>query len=135
MSVPQPARNEGVLEINVLTCDLCNYTLKITANEKHFPLDQKSFVEKIRDCVIDIHCLCWEANNIRVAGSEERYARRIKLEAEAADLCNRLAAYINIAKPLFHLETKRTIYWMEKTLNVRNKIRAWHDSDAKRLKP
>lgn len=128
-------RESGVLEINTFTNQLCTYTLQITANPKNFPTDQQSFTEKIRDCAIEIHLLCWEANNIRVDQSEERYRRRIGLQAKAADLCNRLAALINIAKSLFHLETRRVTHWMTMVLNVRNKIRAWYESDATRLKP
>lgn len=135
MSVSKPLRQEGQLEINVEARALCAYTLLITANEKHFPVDQKSFTEKIRDAAIEIHLLCWEANNIRVDGKAEKYSRRIELQSEAADKCNRLAALIDIAKPVFHLSSKRTIYWMNLTLELRNKIRVWHDSDVKRLKP
>ena len=135
MSVSKPLRKEGQLEINIEARALCAYTLNITSNEKHFSVSQKSFTEKIRDAAIEIHLLCWEANNIKVNGEEDRYQRRISLEEKAADKCNRLAALIDVAKPVFHLSTKRTLYWMGLTLDLRNKIRAWHMSDSKRLKP
>jgi len=135
MSVSKPLRQEGQLEINVEARALCTYTLLITSNEKHFPVEQKSFTEKLRDAAIEIHLLCWEANNIKVDGNAEKYSRRIRLENEAADKCNRLAALIDVAKPVYHLSSKRTIYWMNLTLELRNKIRAWRDSDVKRLKP
>lgn len=135
MSVSKPLRQEGQLEINVEARALCTYTLLITSNEKHFPVEQKSFTEKLRDAAIEIHLLCWEANNIRVDNDSDKYNRRIALQNEAADKCNRLAALIDVAKPVFHLSSKRTIYWMKLTLELRNKIRAWRDSDVKRLKP
>lgn len=135
MSVSKPLRQEGQLEINVEARALCTYTLLITSNEKHFPVEQKSFTEKLRDAAIEIHLLCWEANNIRVDNNADKYNRRITLQNEAADKCNRLAALIDVAKPVFHLSSKRTIYWMKLTLELRNKIRAWRDSDVKRLKP
>ena len=135
MSVSKPLRQEGQLEINVEARALCTYTLLITSNEKHFPVEQKSFTEKLRDAAIEIHLLCWEANNIRVDNNADKYNRRIALQNEAADKCNRLSALIDVAKPVFHLSSKRTIYWMKLTLELRNKIRAWRDNDVKRLKP
>ena len=135
MSVPQPLRGEGKLEINTKAKNLCVYTLKITANEKNFPIEQQSFIEKIRNLAIDIHCMCWEANNIKVGDNQQRYERRLELQAEAADKCNTLSALIDISKSLFHLSSRKVIYWTELVIELRNKIRSWHDSDAKRLKP
>ena len=74
-------------------------------------------------------------NNIKVGGSAERYRSRLELQARAADRCNALCAMIEIAKPLFHLPSKRATYWIGQTVEVRNQIRAWRESDMKRLKP
>lgn len=63
--------------------ELCAYTLRITANPKKFPVDQKSFTEKIRDVAIDIYTLCWEANNIKVDNRMDRYLRRIGMVAKS----------------------------------------------------
>ena len=135
MSVRVDQRIKGKLNVDIHTCDLCVYTLKITANSKTFTPAQEDLTQKIREAAIEIHLLCWEANNIKVDKNEERYKRRIELEAEAADRCNRLCALIEIAKPLFHLSSKRVKYWTEKTTSVRQEIRAWRESDIKRLKP
>lgn len=135
MSVPVNKRTQGELEVNVLARELCAYTLKITANEKHFPTDQKTFTEKIRDAAIDIYTMCWEANNIKVDNRMDRYLRRIELQELAADKCNTLCILIEIAKPLFHLSSKRTAYWIDKTVKLRAVIRSWANSDLKRLKP
>lgn len=135
MSVPVNQRTQGELEVNVKARTLCVYTLKITANEKHFPVEQKAFTEKIRTASIDIYTLCWEANNIRVDGRMDRYLRRIALQETAADKCNTLCALIEIAKSLFHLSSKRCIYWIDQTVKLRAMIRAWANSDLKRLKP
>ena len=135
MSVPVPMRSHGELEVNTKALELCIYTLRVTSNQKTFPIDQLSFTEKIREAAIEIHLLCWEANNIKVGNDIDKYNRRINLQSMAADRCNRLCALIEIAKGLFHLKSKRAVYWVGLTVNLRAMIRAWHDSDVKRLKP
>ena len=45
-----------------------------------------------------------------------------------------LLALIGIAKPLFHLTTKRIEYWTGLTINVRTIIIAWHDKGRDRFK-
>ena len=135
MSVPKDERSHGQLEVNIATLDLCTYTLKITANENVFPAEQKAFIDKLRDTVLEIHLLCWEANNIRVNKDPDRFWQRINMEQTAADHCNRMCALIEVAKPLFHLSSQRCVYWTEKVVDVRNLIHAWSESDSKRLNP
>lgn len=135
MSVPVNQRTAGELDVNVKARVLCTYTLKITANPKHFPPEQNSFTEKIRDAAIDIYTMCWEANNIRVDNRMDRYLRRIELQELAADKCNTLCVLIELAKPLFKLSSKRCMFWIDMVVKLRAEIRAWTSSDLKRLKP
>ena len=135
MSVPVPNRGEGELKVNTQARELTVYTMIVTANEKWFPQEQKAFIEKLRDTALEIQALCWEANNIRVDGSEEKYRRRISLQEQAAEKCNRMMMLIETAKPLFHLTSKRTIYWIGKTKDLRGLIRGWRENDVKRLRP
>lgn len=135
MSVPVNQRTTGELDVNVKARALCVYTLRITANPKHFPPEQASFTEKIRDAAIDIYTMCWEANNIRVDDRMDRYLRRIELQELAADKCNTLCILIELAKPLFKLASKRCIFWVDMVVKLRAEIRAWANSDLKRLKP
>ena len=135
MSVPVGQRSEGELVVNTKARKLAVYTLKILENEKYFPRKQAAFISKLQNCAIEIVALCWEANNIKVGNSEERYTERIRLQDKAASLCNRMCALIEIAKPLFHLESKRVRYWIGLTVEVRTMIRSWRDNDIQRLKP
>ncbi len=135
MSVPVPQRSEGELEVNTKARVLTVYTLKILENEKWFPQSQKAFITKLQDCVIEIQALCWEANNIRVNGDPEKYKRRMNLQNQAAEKCNRMLMLIDTAKPLFHLESKRVRYWSAMTRELRNYISGWHTKDVDRLKP
>lgn len=111
------------------------YTLKILENKKWFPDEQKAFIAMLQECVIEIQALCWEANNIKVNGNEERYKRRIDMQDRAAEKCNRMMMLIETAKPLLHLQSKRVRFWIKLTSELRNYIRGWHDKDVERLKP
>jgi len=135
MSVPVPQRGHGELEVNTKARALTVYTLQITENEKWFPQKQQKYIEKLQDCAIEIQALCWEANEIKVNGSMERYKRRIDLQDRAAEKCNRMTMLIETAQPLFHLKTKRAVYWIGMTVSLRNLIRGWRDKDVTRLKP
>ena len=132
MSVPVNQRSESKLEVCVKARELACYTLQITKNKKIFVEEyQDAITNKIIRVALDIHMCVWAANNILV-NSKEDFATRHALQDKAALDCNILLSLIDIAKPLFHLDTKRVIYWGRNTVNVRNMIRAWRDSDRKR---
>ena len=135
MSVPVPKRGQGELEVNTKARALTVYTLKILENEKWFPKEQRRFIEMLQDCAIEIQALCWEANEIKVAGNEERYRRRLDLQEQAAEKCNRFHMLVETAKPLFHLESKRVRFWINQIVTLRNMIRGWRESNVKSLRP
>lgn len=135
MSVPKGQQADGKLLVNELARDLAVYTIQITSNQKVFtPQFQTALTNEIVRTATSIHKFAWTANNImvRAPNGREQYALRRKNQEMAAAECNNLISLIDIAKPLFHLDTKRCRYWGKKTLEVRNKIRGWMESDAKR---
>lgn len=135
MSVPKGQQTDGKLLVNELARDLAVYTIQITSNPKVFlPQFQTALTNELVRTATNIHKLAWTANNImvRAPNGREQYALRRKNQEMAAAECNNLISLIDIAKPLFHLDTKRCRYWGKKTLEVRNKIRGWMESDAKR---
>ena len=111
------------------------YTLRILSNEKIFPASQAYIIQEIRETVLDIHTTCWEANNIKVSKNMVLFEQRTSMQIHAGNACNKLYALIEIAKPLFHLRSSKASYWQSLVIKTRNKIRAWYDSDAKRLNP
>lgn len=132
MSVPVNRRSHGKLDVCVKAHDLCCYTIQITSNKKVFlPEYQYSLTDRIVRAAIEIHALCWSANNVLVKTAEDR-EERLSCQKKAAIQCNVLLSLIEIAKNLFHLHTKRVIYWSEMTIEARKLIRAWHDADKKR---
>lgn len=132
MSVPKGKQTDGKLLVNELARDLAVYTIRITSNPKVFiPQFQTAITNEIVRCATNIHKYAWAANNVMVK-SRDLYAMRRKNQEMAALECNNLISLIDIARPLFHLETKRCRYWGSMTIEVRNKIRGWMESDAKR---
>ena len=132
MSVPVNQRTHGKLEACVKAHGLCCYTLQITANKKIFNPDfQDSLTNRIVETAINIHTLCWSANNILV-NSVDDLKERTSYQEQAAIQCNVLLSLIEIAKKIFHLASKRVIYWSRLAIDTRNLIRAWRSSDLKR---
>ena len=132
MSVPVNQRSHGKLEAAVKARDLASYTLKTTANKKIFAEEyQEALTDRIIASAITIHTKCWSANNVLV-NSREDMARRLALQEEAAIECNNLLSLIELAQPVFHLTSKRVVYWSQKTVEVRGLIRGWRDSDRRR---
>ena len=132
MSVPENARTKGKLEACVKAHDLACYTLQITTNKKNFPEQfQAALTDKIVSVALDIHTLAWSANNVLV-NSPEDLAERLGFQERAAVACNILLSMIEVAHRVFHLPTKRVVYWSGKAIEARNLIRAWRESDRKR---
>ena len=135
MAVPKGHQADGKLLVNELARDLAASTIRITSNQKVFlPQFQTAITNEIVRTAINIHKYAWTANNVMVRGqnAREQYAIRRKHQEMAAAECNNLISLIDIARPLFHLDTKRCKFWGKQTLEVRNKIRGWIESDAKR---
>lgn len=132
MSVPVNQRSESKLEVCVQAHDLCCYTLQITSNKKHFPEQyQHSLTDKIVDASIEIHSLVWGANNVLV-NSPDAYKMRISMQERAAAKCNVLISLIEVAHRVYHLSTKRVVFWTSKAVLTRNLIRGWREKDKKR---
>ena len=134
MSVPANQRSHGRLEACVKAHALCVYTLQITSNKKVFAAEyQTALTDKIIATALNIHTLAWSANNTLVKTPED-LRKRQRLQEDAAIQCNILLSLIEIAKPIFHLTSKRVIYWSEMTIEARGLIRAWKETDARRYK-
>jgi len=134
MSVVEEKRRKGKLEVCIKALELASYTIQITANEKVFdPKFRAAVTDDLISHAKDIYLICWTANNIRVA-SEEAYKERKRLQDKAVVKCNAFLGLLDIAKKVFHLDTKRVTYWGKKIVECRTLIKAWRDADRKRYK-
>lgn len=133
MSVPEPLRHKGRLEIHVKAQYLASYTIKILANDKTFPTEvDVELMKRIKDCAISIYAKTWSANKINATTNKVNREIRYRLQREAWMLCNELLAYIGIAKQVFHLREKRMKYWSGLIISTQALIQSWIDSDVKR---
>lgn len=131
MSVPEPMRHKGRLEVHIKCQYLASYTIKILANEKTFPPEVDSeLVSRIKNCAIDIYAKTWSANKLNVKSNEIDRAMRYQLQREAWNQCNEMLAYIGIAKQVFHLRAKRMKYWGGLITEAQRLIQGWIESDA-----
>ena len=117
---------------------MAKYTIKICSNKKVFTPDfQGSLTDDIVKKSKDIYLKIWRANNIRVRkdkNQEKDYEKRRGLQEEAILDCIDLLALIQLAKGVFHLTTKRILFWGEWIIKIREGIKKWRDSDYKRYK-
>ncbi len=134
MSVIESNRTENILQVSIKARALAVYTLRITRNQKIFASE---FKEDLTDLLItdavNIFRWIWKANCIRVKTSRD-WERRSRLQVMAKEQCNDMLALISLAKPTFHLKTKRVEYWVSQVTEVRKMIEKWHEKDAERYK-
>lgn len=131
MSVIKPKRGECKLEVLTKARELAVYTIKITSNENVFLKEyQEAITSDLVKCAKDIFIHSFEANNVNLNTDPEI---RRKLMDQAIRDCYNLLALMQIAKPVFHLSTKRIRYWGNLTVEVRDLIRKWKKSDINRL--
>ena len=132
MSVPKRLRKKSKLKVFVDACDLVEYVLKITANEKVFKPEQSAVTDKLKSAALDIARFIWCANNIKVGQDVALYAERRRLQDLAVTCCRELLFLIDLAWEVMHLSERRAVYWIGKVVDLREEIAAWRASDAKR---
>lgn len=133
MSVPEPERHKGKLEVHVKAQALTAYTALILKNPKVFdPEIDAELINRIRGCAYDIYVKSWSANRIRAETNATNRRMRYERQEEAILLCDELHAYIGIAKAVYHLRRKRMKYWSGLIMDVRNLLQAWKESDVER---
>lgn len=132
MCVPQNLRQQGKLEALNQALDLSVYTRQILNNPKHFsPNIDKDLIEKMRNDADDIYRFAWMANDTRVNSRSTAMARD-ELQRMSVSACLSLTVHINIAHKVFHIASKRTLFWAGKTEEVRKTLKAWRNADRKR---
>lgn len=131
-NIPDTPQNRGLY-----ACDfarkLAIHTIKICKNKNIFLEEyDDSVTSKIVGISIDIFTHAWGANTIKVDKSPERWRNRKNLQELSINECNRLIGMIQIAKPLFHLKSKKVKYWIELASKARNYLQKWKEADVNR---
>lgn len=136
-SVLKAKRGETKFDILIKARMLCKYTLEITTNENVFdPRYKTVLTDNIDKLALDIYINLFEANNIDIRKTnpnlKQDYELRRLLVTKAIRNCYNLLALIQLAKPIFHLKSKRIEYWGQMVIDVRDMARKLRNSDKDR---
>lgn len=140
MSVPEGEREDGKFTLPIRALALSTYTIHITSNEKVFrPEFQEALTNDIVETAKNIYMRIQDANDtpVRVGTTYHRrdWIERVGYQREAYRNAKRLLRLIDMAKPVFHLSSKRVKYWGGLTREVKNRISGWIESDRQRFEP
>lgn len=132
MSVPEYERGEGKFTVLIEANNLVCYTLQICSNEKNFdPKFQKVIMDDIVQTTKSIFIDAFTANEIKVDNADDA-KDRLKLIKHSITACNRVFALLQIAKKLYHIDSKRVKYWGTKIKTTKELLKKWYLSERKR---
>lgn len=133
MSVVAGKRGEGELKVITVSGDLCDYTLKITSNEKQFPKRYRwSITNRILQLTIDIDDHLIYANSVYVRPGDGSLLRRQTHQLQALELTNVLLRNIDRAYRRLHVDPKRIEFWTGEIKELQRLIRGWYRKDKER---
>ena len=133
VSVPEGERKKGNLEVLVKARDLAIYTTTILSNRNVFvPETNAELIHRIEQCALDIAGFTFSANNIRAGTNPENRRIRYDLQERAITICDEMHMYINVAKSVYHLRSRRIKYWAGLISESRKLLQAWKESDVER---
>lgn len=136
MTVRVKDRTPNDFQVFIKARNISIHTDKIISNEKVFPcatITDATLLQNISNCAQEIYMNCWQANNIRVT-NKRSYLRRNGYQQDAIDCCNKLMAYIDLARQKFHLRKNKYLYWKDCAIEVKRLVLGWKQSDNNRYK-
>lgn len=133
MSVVAGKRSEGDLKVITVSGELCDYTLQITSNEKHFPKRYRwSITNRILQLTLDIDDHLIYANSVYVRPEDGSLLRRQTHQLEALELTNVLLRNIDRAYRRLGIDSDRIEYWTGLIKDLQRLIRGWYRKDKER---
>ena len=133
MSVPEPLRHEGKLDVHIKALNLAVHTSKILGNKNIFnPEINARLIDRLDRCAQDIYVKSWQANKINAETNFINRNMRYTLQEEAILLCDEMHTLIGIAKHVYHLRDRKVTYWSNLVTKVRTLLQGWKESDVKR---
>ena len=133
MSVVAGKRGEGDLKIITVSGDLCDYTLQITAAEKHFPKRYRwSITNRILQLTFDIDDHIIHANSVYVRPDDGSLLRRQTHQLEALELTDVLLRNIDRAYRRFGPGSFNAEHWVGMIRELQRLLRGWYKKDKAR---
>ena len=132
MSVVKSKQSEGKLVAITKARELCEYTLKICANEKNFPKRYRwCLTSKIVESAMNIHNGVNMANSVYVR-DEADFLLRKRYQTQALAETYALLGMIDIAYRTYGLESSRVEFWTRLVYDVQNLIRNWRKANIEK---
>lgn len=133
MSVPAGKRDEGELKVITVSGKLCDYTLQITANEKHFPKRYRwSITNRIVQTTLDIDDHLIYANAVYVRPNDGSLLRRQQHQLKALELTHVLLRNIDRTYRRLGIDSGRVQYWTGEIRALQKLIIGWYKQDKER---
>ena len=133
MSVVAGKRGEGDLKVITVSGDLCDYTLQITSNEKHFPKRYRwNITNRILQITFDIDDHIIYANSVYVREGDGSLLRRQTHQLEALEMTNVLLRNIDRAYRRLGIDSDRIEFWTGQIKELQRLIRGWYRKDKER---
>jgi len=133
MSVPEPQRDSGDMQVILKAKDLCSHTLSITQNEKYFPKRYRyAITAEIQKSSMMILEELVESNEM-YPENKMQAEERLMLQRKALAKCRSFLCLIQVCKDLFSLPGNKVSYLTSLVVEVRKLAIAWHKSDKKRF--
>ena len=133
MAVVAGKRGEGELKVITVSGDLCDYTLQITSNEKHFPKRYRwNITNRILQITFDIDDHLIHANSVYVRPEDGSLLRRQTHQLEALELTNVLLRNIDRAYRRLGIDSDRIEFWTGQIKELQRLIRGWYRKDKER---
>ena len=131
-NVPDTPQNRCLNACNA-AMKLAMHTIKLCNNKNVFlPEYQSALTDKIIGTATEIYTDSYGANNIYVNNDADQYRERKRLQNTSINKCYQLLGLIQMAKRLFHLRSNKVKYWSKLTINARDLLKRWRDSDSER---
>lgn len=140
MSQPKEARGTGKFDTIIQGRKFTAEFLKSLQNNKVFKVrlsgdaeddaknpPQPELVALLRTTCLDAYISAYSANETML--TKNNYRHRRQLQDKSVAKWNELLALIELAKPIFHLPTKRVEYWTKEIVYTRNLTQKWKESN------
>lgn len=126
---------ETTLQVVVDAKRLFCHSIHIMGNPKCFdPKNdfQNTTLLRLADTFLSIYSNVWDANHINAVKNPNQASERLELQNWAIVYCRQALMLVELAKPLFHLDSRKYWNWANMIVNLGKKLDAWHKSDVER---
>lgn len=129
MSVPVGKRGKNKNELWLKSVDLVKYTVEITSNTKNFPGRYRSIVDRINDAAVGVAYNLWKARRAKMQGGDNAKENCVDYQNNAINDLDALLFLIELVGDLLKRDSRKTTYWANKIIAVKDLTVQWQKAD------